>query len=90
MIWVATTSRYWTTFLKARLNCSLPGEYPFYYDYIQSVTYLEEERLFYATFTTAEYVTFCVSIVCNIFLKLPALLRIRLLDRWFAPSRWIL
>ena len=45
----------WTTFLKARLNCSLPGEYPFYYDHIQSVTYLEEERLFYATFTTAEY-----------------------------------
>lgn len=44
----------WTTFLKARLNCSLPAEYPFYYDNIQSVTYLEEERLFYATFTTPE------------------------------------
>lgn len=42
----------WTTFLKARLNCSLPGDYPFYYDYIQSVVYVEEERLFYATFTT--------------------------------------
>lgn len=46
----------WTTFLKARLNCSLPAEYPFYYDHIQSVTFLEEERLFYATFTTSEYV----------------------------------
>ena len=56
----------WTTFLKARLNCSLPGEYPFYYDYIQSVTYLEEERLFYATFTTAEYVTFFVIELCKI------------------------
>ena len=56
----------WTTFLKARLNCSLPGEYPFYYDYIQSVTYLEEERVFYATFTTAEYVTFFVIVLCKI------------------------
>lgn len=26
----------WTTFLKARLNCSVPGEYPFYFDEIQS------------------------------------------------------
>src|SRR5271165_1060389 len=24
----------WTTFLKARLNCSLPGNYPFYFDEI--------------------------------------------------------
>ena len=46
----------WTTFLKARLNCSLPADYPFYYDHIQSIAFLEEERLFYATFTTAEYV----------------------------------
>ncbi|EFX83219.1 hypothetical protein DAPPUDRAFT_48390, partial [Daphnia pulex] len=44
----------WTTFVKARLNCSVPAEYPFYYDHIQSVAYVEEERLFYAAFTTAE------------------------------------
>ncbi len=44
----------WTTFVKARLNCSMPAEYPFYYDHIQSVAYVEEERLFYAAFTTAE------------------------------------
>jgi len=44
----------WTTFLKARLNCSVPADYPFYYDHIQSVAYLEEEKLFYATFTTPE------------------------------------
>jgi len=25
----------WTTFLKARLNCSIPGERPFYFDEIQ-------------------------------------------------------
>ena len=25
----------WTTFLKARLNCSLAADYPFYYDEIQ-------------------------------------------------------
>lgn len=25
----------WTSFLKARLNCSVPGNYPFYFDEIQ-------------------------------------------------------
>ena len=24
----------WTTFLKARLNCSIPGDYPFYFDQV--------------------------------------------------------
>ena len=28
----------WTTFLKTRLNCSVPGVYPFYFDEIQSTT----------------------------------------------------
>lgn len=42
----------WTTFMKARLNCSLPGEYPFYFDEIQGVTYLPDNGLVYATFTT--------------------------------------
>jgi chondroitin sulfate proteoglycan 4 len=46
----------WTTFVKARLNCSVPAESPFYYDHIQSVAYVEEERLFYAAFTTAELI----------------------------------
>jgi chondroitin sulfate proteoglycan 4 len=48
--------RIWTTFVKARLNCSVPAESPFYYDHIQSVAYVEEERLFYAAFTTAELI----------------------------------
>ncbi len=26
-----------TTFLKARLNCSVPGEFPFYFDYIRKL-----------------------------------------------------
>lgn len=42
----------WTTFVKARLNCSLPGEYPFYFDEIQGMHYIAEEGLVYATFTT--------------------------------------
>ncbi|XP_073996502.1 semaphorin 5c isoform X4 [Rhodnius prolixus] len=42
----------WTTFVKARLNCSLPGEYPFYFDNIQGMTYLPDQALVYATFTT--------------------------------------
>ena len=28
----------WTTFLKSRLNCSVPGDYPFYFNEIQSTT----------------------------------------------------
>ena len=42
----------WTTFSKARLNCSLPGEFPFYYDEIQGAVYHPEEKIIYATFTT--------------------------------------
>ncbi|XP_075161037.1 semaphorin 5c [Haematobia irritans] len=44
----------WTSFLKARLNCSLPGEYPFYFDEIQHMVYSYEEDVLYATFTTPE------------------------------------
>ncbi|CAH0562275.1 unnamed protein product [Brassicogethes aeneus] len=42
----------WTTFIKARLNCSISGEYPFYFHEIQSMTYVAEENVAYATFTT--------------------------------------
>jgi len=44
----------WTTFLKARLNCSVPGQYPFYYNEIQGFSYDEPQGLVYATFTTPE------------------------------------
>ncbi|EDW72839.2 uncharacterized protein Dwil_GK17220 [Drosophila willistoni] len=43
----------WTSFLKARLNCSLPGDYPYYFDEIQGMTYAESEHLLYATFRTS-------------------------------------
>ncbi|GFO00393.1 semaphorin-5a [Plakobranchus ocellatus] len=42
----------WTTFHKARLNCSLPGQFPFYFDELQSTYYSEDEELIYAVFTT--------------------------------------
>ncbi|XP_076224820.1 semaphorin-1A isoform X6 [Nomia melanderi] len=49
----------WTSFLKARLNCSVPGEYPFYFNEIQSTSDVTEgvyagERagLVYGVFTT--------------------------------------
>ncbi|XP_023288888.1 semaphorin-5A, partial [Orussus abietinus] len=42
----------WTTFSKARLNCSLPGEFPFYYDEIQGAAYHPDEGIVYATFMT--------------------------------------
>lgn len=45
----------WTTFSKSRLNCSLPGEFPFYYDEIQGAVYHPEEGTVYATLTTPKY-----------------------------------
>ncbi|XP_037302545.1 semaphorin-5A isoform X2 [Manduca sexta] len=42
----------WSTFLKARLKCLVPGDIPFYYDEIQSVEYLPQEKMLVATFTT--------------------------------------
>lgn len=57
----------WTTFAKVRLNCSIPGDFPFYFDEIQASTSVvmsagqpnphtgnpnEQEDLVYAVFTT--------------------------------------
>ncbi|XP_037068861.1 semaphorin-5B-like, partial [Pollicipes pollicipes] len=44
----------WTTAVKARLNCSVSGEYPFYLDEVQGVHYLDREEVLYATFTTSD------------------------------------
>lgn len=50
----------WTTFMKARLNCSRPGEIPFYYNELQSTFYLPELDLVYGIFTTNVYVVYAV------------------------------
>lgn len=45
----------WTSFLKTRLNCSVPGEFPFYFDEIQAISPIVESgpnALVYAVFTT--------------------------------------
>lgn len=46
----------WTSFLKTRINCSIPGYFPFYFDEIQSVDLLENSGnpILYATFSTPE------------------------------------
>lgn len=58
-----TFSDRWTSFLKTRLNCSMPGEYPFYFDEIQSSTELingiygngnSRNDIVYAVFTTPQ------------------------------------
>jgi len=48
-----------TTFVKARLNCSIPGDFPFYFDEIQSTTSFtsgtysgKSQKLIYGVFTT--------------------------------------
>lgn len=45
------------TFFKARLNCSLQGEYPFYFNHIQDVIVEENEEsvIFHAVFTTTPH-----------------------------------
>lgn len=43
----------WTTFIKARLNCSISGDYPFYFNEIQSMSYISTENMIFATFTTS-------------------------------------
>lgn len=44
----------WATYLKARLNCSIPGEFPFYFNEIQSVYKLpDDDTTFHAVFTTS-------------------------------------
>ncbi|XP_041372487.1 semaphorin-2A-like [Gigantopelta aegis] len=47
----AVLNKVWTSYLKARLNCSIPGEYPYYFDEIQDVASFDGET-FYGLFTT--------------------------------------
>jgi len=54
-------SNRWTTYLKSRLNCSIPGDYPFYFNHLQSVSSIVEgsyegktTKLIYGVFTTPE------------------------------------
>jgi hypothetical protein len=43
----------WATYLKARLNCSLPGEFPFFFNEIQDVFKSpDDDSEFHAVFTT--------------------------------------
>lgn len=47
--------RFWTSFFKTRLNCSMPGKYPFYFDEIQATTDVISGvygEVIYAVFTT--------------------------------------
>ncbi|XP_018334945.1 semaphorin-2A, partial [Agrilus planipennis] len=47
-------SQNWATYLKARLNCSIPGEFPFYFNEIQSIYKVPgDDNKFYGTFTTS-------------------------------------
>ncbi|XP_076304927.1 semaphorin-2A-like isoform X1 [Tachypleus tridentatus] len=44
----------WASFLKARFNCSIPGEFPFYFNEIQSIyKHPDDDSRFHAIFTTS-------------------------------------
>ncbi|XP_061705918.1 semaphorin-2A-like [Cydia pomonella] len=56
----------WVTYLKARLNCSIPGEFPFYFDEIQSVYVMPGEvPRFHAVFTTGASDGLVGSAICT-------------------------
>ncbi|XP_022082642.1 semaphorin-5A-like isoform X3 [Acanthaster planci] len=42
----------WTTFMKARITCSVSGEYPFHFNELQSTFYEESTQTIYGVFTT--------------------------------------
>ena len=48
----------WTSFLKARLNCSMPGAYPFYFDQVQAmspvVSTKTDDKIIFGIFNTPE------------------------------------
>jgi len=47
----------WTTFVKARLNCSMPGAYPFYFDQVQAMSQVvdtDNDKIIYGVFNTPE------------------------------------
>lgn len=47
-------SQNWATYLKARINCSISGEFPFYFNEMQSIYQLPNDKTkFYGTFTTS-------------------------------------
>lgn len=63
-------SQNWATFLKARLNCSIPGEFPFYFDEIQSVYQIPgDNSRFYAAFTTGASDGLVGSAICTYTMK---------------------
>lgn len=51
---VGSTGQTWTSFLKARLNCSLPGAFPFYFDELHSAAYAEHAQLLIGIFRTPQ------------------------------------
>ena len=55
----------WTSFLKARLNCSVPGEYPFYFDEIQSVSQLIQGKNNMCDFHDFGLTFFSINVFCT-------------------------
>ncbi|GMT13280.1 hypothetical protein PFISCL1PPCAC_4577 [Pristionchus fissidentatus] len=55
----------WTSYVKARLNCSISARFPFYFDHLQSVSRveLEGDTLFYASMSTQD-AAFPTSAIC--------------------------
>lgn len=70
----------WTSFLKTRLNCSIPGEHPFYFDEVQATSGLIDGHLVYGVFTTPDN-SISGSAICAFSLK-------DITQRYVTKSRW--
>ena len=52
----------WATYVKARLNCSIPGEFPFYFNEIRE--YRQEYTLSYGTFIVSCRLKLALGLSC--------------------------
>lgn len=50
-------SQNWSTYLKARLNCSIPGEFPFYFNEIRKSNRLKKKNILNLTFLDFSIIT---------------------------------
>ncbi|XP_039291270.1 semaphorin-2A [Nilaparvata lugens] len=83
-------SQNWATYLKARLNCSIPGEFPFYFNEIQSIYKVPgDDTTFYGVFTTST-TGLMGSAICSFSLEsIEAAFRGRFKEQATSSSAWL-
>lgn len=57
-------SNIFSSFIKVRLGCYLPGNENFFFNYIESMVYVPEKKMFYAIFSTSNHLS-VYSAICS-------------------------